>query len=85
MWRDRTTQKPQRYVINDGLSVYEDYYRFARPPFSLTLDPEFLCKSESHQAAIEQLLRGVRRSEAFFLLTGDVGAGKTTICRTLVQ
>ena len=65
--------------------MYEDYYRFTRHPFSLTPDPEFLYKSEAHQAALEQLQRGIRRSEGFFLLTGDVGTGKTTICRTLVQ
>ena len=65
--------------------MYEDYYRFTRHPFSVTPDPEFLYKSEAHQAALEQLQRGIRRSEGFFLLTGDVGTGKTTICRTLVQ
>ncbi len=65
--------------------MYEDYYRFTRHPFSLTPDPEFLYKSEAHEAALEQLRRGIRRSEGFFLLTGDVGTGKTTICRTLVQ
>ena len=65
--------------------MYEDYYRFARSPFSLTPDPEFLYRSASHQTALEQLLRGIRRREGIFILTGDVGTGKTTICRTLVD
>ena len=65
--------------------VYEDYYRVTRPPFSLTPDPEFLYRSGSHQTALEQLLRGIRRREGIFLLTGDVGTGKTTTCRTLVD
>ena len=73
------------YVINDGLDVYENYYRFARQPFSLTPDPEFLFKSRSHRAALDQLLRGIRRGDGFFLLSGDVGTGKTTICRSLVE
>ena len=65
--------------------MYEDYYRFARSPFSLTPDPEFLYRSASHQTALEQLLRGIRRREGIFILNGDVGTGKTTICRTLVD
>ncbi len=63
----------------------EDYYRFTRQPFSLTPDPEFLFKSPSHQAALDQLLRGIWRGEGFLLLSGDVGTGKTTVCRTLVE
>ena len=63
----------------------EDYYRFTRQPFSLTPDPEFLFKSTSHQAALDQLLRGIWRGEGFLLLTGDVGTSKTTVCRTLVE
>jgi len=65
--------------------VYEDYYRFRRQPFSPTPDPEFLYKSESHQQALEQLLRGIRRREGMLLLTGDVGTGKTTTTRALLQ
>ena len=65
--------------------MYEAYYRFNRPPFSLTPDPEFLFKSQSHQAALEQLLRGIRRREGFLLLTADIGTGKTTIWRTVIE
>jgi type II secretory pathway predicted ATPase ExeA len=65
--------------------VYEDYYRFRRQPFSPTPDPEFLYKSDSHQQALEQLLRGIRRREGMLLLTGDVGTGKTTTTRALLQ
>ena len=65
--------------------MYEAYYRFNRPPFSLTPDPEFLFKSQSHQTALEQLLRGIRRREGFLLLTADIGTGKTTIWRTVIE
>ena len=65
--------------------MYEAYYRFSRPPFSLTPDPEFLFKSQSHQAALEQLLRGIRRREGLLLLTADIGTGKTTIWRAVIE
>ena len=64
--------------------MYEDYYRFRRQPFSPTPDPEFLYKSETHQKALEELLRGVRRREGMLLLTGGVGTGKTTTTRALL-
>ena len=75
----RDTSKPYTWVM------YEACYRFNRPPFSLTPDPEFLYKSPSHQAALEQLLRGIRRREGFLLLTADTGTGKTTIWRTVIE
>ncbi|HJN45865.1 MAG: hypothetical protein CL477_06105 [Acidobacteria bacterium] len=65
--------------------MYEDYYRFRRRPFSPTPDPEFLFKSASHQQALEQLQRGIGRREGMLLLTGDVGTGKTTTTRALLQ
>ena len=65
--------------------MYEDYYRLHRRPFSPTPDPEFLYKSDSHQQALEQLLRGIRRREGILLLTGDVGTGKTTTTRALLR
>ena len=70
----------------DGvLLVYQNYYRFRREPFGPTPDPEFLYKSEVHQQALEQLLRGVRQREGMVLLTGDIGTGKTTTTRALLQ
>ena len=65
--------------------MYEDYYRFRCQPFSSTPDPQFLYKSDSHQQALEQLLRGIHRREGMLLLTGDVGTGKTTTTRALLR
>jgi len=65
--------------------LYEEHYQFHRQPFSSTPDPEFLYKSDSHTHALEQLERGVRRREGMVLLTGDVGTGKTTTTRALLQ
>jgi general secretion pathway protein A len=65
--------------------VYEDYYGFVQPPFSLTPDPRFLYRSESHDLALQQVWQAIRRKEGFIVLTGDIGTGKTTLCRTLLE
>lgn len=65
--------------------MYEDYYGFAQPPFSLTPDPRFLYRSESHDLALQQVWQAIRRKEGFIVLTGDIGTGKTTLCRTLLE
>ncbi len=65
--------------------MYEEFYRFGQPPFTLAPDPRFLYRSESHDEAINRLQQSIRRKEGFILLTGDIGTGKTTVCRTLLQ
>jgi len=65
--------------------VLEDYYGFAEQPFSLTPDPRFFFRSEAHERALEDLHRAIRRREGFMLLIGDIGTGKTTLCRTLLD
>ena len=65
--------------------MYEQYYGFVQPPFTLTPDPRFLYRSESHEEAISLLIHSIRRKEGFVVLTGDIGTGKTTICRALLE
>ena len=65
--------------------MYEEFYGFLQPPFTLAPDPRFLYRSESHEDAITQLLQAIRRREGFIVLAGDIGTGKTTICRALLQ
>jgi general secretion pathway protein A len=65
--------------------MYEEYYGFVQPPFTLSPDPRFLYRSESHDEAIRLLLQALRRKEGFIVLTGDIGTGKTTICRALME
>jgi general secretion pathway protein A len=65
--------------------MYEDYYGFVQPPFSLTPDPRFLYRSESHDLALQQVWQAISRKEGFIVLTGDIGTGKTTLCRTLLE
>jgi general secretion pathway protein A len=65
--------------------MYEEYYGFVQPPFSLTPDPRFLYRSESHDIALQQVWQAIRRKEGFIVLTGDIGTGKTTLCRTVLE
>jgi len=65
--------------------MYEEYYGFTEKPFSLTPDPKFLFKSESHASAFELLQYAIRRREGFVVVTGDIGTGKTTLCRALLE
>jgi general secretion pathway protein A len=65
--------------------MYEEYYGFVQPPFSLTPDPRFLYRSESHDLALQQVWQAIRRKEGFIVLTGDIGTGKTTLCRTILE
>lgn len=65
--------------------MYEQYYGFVQSPFSLTPDPRFLYRSESHDEAIKQVSTAIKRKEGFIVLTGDIGTGKTTICRAIIE
>jgi general secretion pathway protein A len=64
--------------------MYEEFYGLKEKPFSLTPDPRFFFLSDNHRAAFEHLLYGIREKEGFILITGEVGAGKTTLCRALL-
>ena len=65
--------------------MYEDFYGFAEKPFSLTPDPKYLYRSQSHANAFELLQYAIRRREGFVVVTGDIGTGKTTLCRALLE
>jgi len=65
--------------------MYEVYFGFSEKPFSLTPDPRYIYKSESHARAFELLQYAIRRREGFVVITGDIGTGKTTLCRALLE
>src|SRR5213593_4033383 len=65
--------------------MYVDYYHLQEPPFRITPDPRFLFFSHKHQEAFNHLLFGIHQRKGFIELTGEVGAGKTTICRKLLE
>jgi general secretion pathway protein A len=65
--------------------VYLDYYGLKEPPFTITPNPRFLFFSTKHREAFNHLLYGIRERKGFVQLTGEVGAGKTTLCRALLE
>src|SRR4051812_49934883 len=65
--------------------MYHSYFGLGEAPFSLAPDPRYLYMSERHQEALAHLLYGISGNGGFVLLTGDVGAGKTTVCRCLLE
>ncbi len=65
--------------------MYTRFYGLNEKPFSLTPDPRFLFLSESHREALAHLLYGIEQGEGFIAITGEVGTGKTTLCRALLQ
>lgn len=65
--------------------MYEQYFGLKEKPFSLTPDPRFLFMSADHRGALDHLLYGIQRREGFLAITGDIGTGKTTICRVLLE
>jgi general secretion pathway protein A len=65
--------------------MYEDFYGLKEKPFNLTPDPRFFFLSSDHREAFEHLLYGIREKEGFILITGEVGTGKTTLCRALLN
>jgi general secretion pathway protein A len=64
-----------------GALTYEPYYGLKAKPFSLSTDPRSLYKSPGHGAVLDDLLSGIRRREGIIVLTGEMGTGKTTLCR----
>src|ERR1700752_2654423 len=65
--------------------MYEEYYGFAEKPFNLTPDPKYLYRSESHANAFDLLQYAIRRREGFVVVTGDIGTGKRTLCRAMLE
>lgn len=65
--------------------TYETFFGLIEKPFSVSSDPRFLYKSRSHATALENLLAGIRRRDGLIVLTGDIGMGKTTLCRAALQ
>ncbi len=65
--------------------MYQSYFGLSEVPFSIAPDPRFLYLSQRHQEALAHLLYGVNGDGGFVLLTGEVGTGKTTVCRCLLE
>jgi general secretion pathway protein A len=65
--------------------MYQDFYGFREMPFNITPDPRFLYLSPTHQEALQHLKYGVSERKGFIVLVGEVGCGKTTLCRRFLN
>jgi general secretion pathway protein A len=65
--------------------MYQSFYGFREMPFNITPDPRFLFLSATHQEALQHLKYGVRERKGFIVLVGEVGCGKTTLCRRFLN
>ncbi len=66
-------------------SLYSDYFGLRESPFSIAPNPEYLYMSHRHREALAHLMYGIQVDGAFILLSGEVGTGKTTVCRCLLE
>ena len=66
-------------------AMYVSFFGLQHPPFSIAPDPRYLYMSERHREALAHLLYGVQAGGGFVLLTGEIGAGKTTVCRCFLE
>lgn len=65
--------------------MYASFFGLRQEPFSIAPDPRYLFMSERHREALAHLLYGLRGGGGFVLLTGEIGAGKTTVCRCFLE
>ena len=65
--------------------MYQAFYGFREMPFNITPDPKFLYLSPTHQEALQHLKYGVQERKGFIVLVGEVGCGKTTLCRRFLN
>ena len=65
--------------------MYKEYFGLRENPFSIAPDPHYFYMSEGHREALAHLVYGINSDGGFVLLTGEVGTGKTTVCRCFLE
>jgi general secretion pathway protein A len=65
--------------------MYEKFYGFSEKPFNITPDSKFFFPSPKHTEALNSLIYAISERRGFVVITGEIGAGKTTVCRTLLN
>lgn len=65
--------------------MYREFFGLKENPFNVTSDPHFLYLSQKHKAALASLVYGINERKGFIEITGDIGTGKTTLCRALLN
>ena len=65
--------------------MYEKFYGFNEKPFNTTPDSKFFFPSDKHTEALNSLIYAIDERKGFVVITGEIGAGKTTVCKTLIN
>src|ERR1700689_1598015 len=65
--------------------MYNDFYKFKEDPFNITSDPDFFFASSRHEEAFNHLVYGITSRKGIIVITGEIGTGKTTLCRALLN
>ena len=71
--------------VKESRNVYTEFFGLSEKPFSITPDPRYLYMSARHADALAHLIYGISESGGFIQLTGEVGTGKTTLIRSLLE
>src|SRR5689334_7973671 len=77
-------RSPELRTISETTTMYESFYHLTGKPFQLSPDPSFYYESKGHKRAYAYLEYGLYQGEGFIVITGEVGAGKTTVVRNLL-
>lgn len=72
-------------LVHSLTAMYTQFFNLQQAPFSIAPDPRYLFMSDRHREALAHLLYGVGSGGGFVLLTGEIGAGKTTVCRCFLE
>jgi len=85
--RIENTLYAKRYPLyaKKELLMYEKFYGFKENPFRMTPDSKFFYPSPKHTEALSSLLYTIQQRKGFVVITGEIGAGKTTVCQTLLR
>lgn len=65
--------------------MYREYYQLKESPFNTTADPDFFFSSKTHSEAIANLIYGIEQRKGVLVVTGEIGTGKTTLCRKIFK
>lgn len=80
----RNWETPQD-AKNKPANIYQDYFGLSEKPFDLTPDPKYLYLSPKHKEVLAHLVYGIQENNGFLKIVGEVGTGKTMICRTFLR
>lgn len=65
--------------------MYKEFYQLKEDPFNITADPDFFFSSTRHSEAFSHLIYGINQRKGILVVSGEIGTGKTTLCRTLLN